>query len=164
MLDLPPSTTRVIHRFRLNFGQAVLAGLCTIILIALSVSTYQASRTSFREASVLSKAEAPAASLIFTQRESLVYAARVGEWLGGTIPRREVQIARALLAQRLNVITYDNHTTGEQATPEYISALKSLDTIVDSAPTGILSEADQHLRFTMHIAIWTHLLQHHETW
>jgi signal transduction histidine kinase len=149
MPDLPQSTSLGNTRFRLNLGQAALASACAIILVALSISTYQASRTSFREASVLSKAEAPAASLIFTQRESLVYAARVGEWLGGTIPRREVQIARALLAQRLNVVTYDNHTTGEQATPEYLSSLKSLDTIIDSAPSGILSEADQHVRFNM---------------
>ena len=137
------------ERFKLNLGQILLTAVCTTLLVALSVSTYQASRTSFREATVLSKAEAPAASLIFTQRESLVYAARVGEWLGGTIERREVQIARALLAQRLNVVTYDNHTTGEQATPEYLSALKSLDAIVDSAPSGILNEADQHVRFSM---------------
>ena len=149
MPDLPQSASLTNARFRLNIGQTALASLCAMILVALSISTFQASRTSFREASVLSEAEAPAASLIFTQRESLVYAARVGEWLGGTIARREVQIARALLAQRLNVVTYDNRTTGATATPEYLSSLKSLDSIIDSAPPGILGEADQHVRFTM---------------
>ena len=135
------------YRFRPNFGQVLLAIWCLIILATLTFSTFDSSRTAFKEASVLKQAEAPAASLIFTQRESLVYAARVGEWLGGTIPRRQVQIARALLAQRLNVVSNDGTTTGQLATPEFIDSLRSMDQIVDSAKPGILSESDQHRIF-----------------
>ena len=131
-------------RFHPNIGQFALAAWCAVILIALSISTFDSSKTAFREASILGEAEAPAASLIFTQRESLVYAARVGEWLGGTIQRREVQIARALLAQRLNVIDSDGYTTGQRATPAYLSSLKSLDFLIDSAPSGVLTEEFQH--------------------
>ena len=93
--------------------------------------------------------EAPAASLIITQRESLVYAARVGEWIGGTIPRREVQISRALLAQRLNVVDYSGSSTGKRAKPTFISSLKSLDQIVDNAPSGLLGETSQHKVFLL---------------
>ena len=143
--SLPPTE----YRFRPNFGQALLAIWCLIILAALTFSTFDSSRTAFKEASVLKQAEAPAASLIFTQRESLVYAARVGEWLGGTIPRRQVQIARALLAQRLNVVSNDGTTTGQLATPEFIDSLRSMDQIVDSAKPGVLSESDQHRIFLL---------------
>ena len=146
----PPKvdSDRTEIRFRPNIGQFALAAWCALVLIALSISTFDSSKTAFREATVLGKAEAPAASLIFTQRESLVYAARVGEWLGGTIPRREVQIARALLAQRLNVIDSDGYTTGQRATPAYLSSLKSLDFLIDSAPVGVLTENYQHDLFT----------------
>lgn len=147
MRSQPQKMIRVKSGFSPTLGQLILAGCSALLLIALTISTFAATRTAFKEASVLGEAEAPASSLIITQRESLVFAVRVGEWLGGTIPRREVQISRALLAQRLNVVDYSGNSTGKRAKPTFISSLKSLDQIVDSAPAGILGEKSQHKVF-----------------
>ena len=149
MRPKPQKVTKVKSGFSPSLGQLILAGCSAILLIALTISTFTATRTAFKEASVLGEAEAPAASLIITQRESLVYAARVGEWIGGTIPRRDVQISRALLAQRLNVVDYSGSSTGKRAKPTFISSLKSLDQIVDNAPSGLLGETSQHRVFLL---------------
>ena len=149
MRPKPQKVTKVKSGFSPSLGQLILAGCSALLLIALTISTFTATRTAFKEASVLGEAEAPAASLIITQRESLVYAARVGEWIGGTIPRRDVQISRALLAQRLNVVDYSGSSTGKRAKPTFISSLKSLDQIVDNAPSGLLSETSQHKVFLL---------------
>ena len=125
MRPKPQKVTKVKSGFSPSLGQLILAGCSALLLIALTITTFTATRTAFKEASVLGEAEAPAASLIITQRESLVYAARVGEWIGGTIPRRDVQISRALLAQRLNVVDYSGSSTGKRAKPTFISSLKS---------------------------------------
>ena len=149
MRPKPQKVTKVKNGFSPSLGQLILAGCSALLLIALTISTFTATRTAFKEASVLGEAEAPAASLIITQRESLVYSARVGEWIGGTIPRREVQISRALLAQRLNVVDYSGSSTGKRAKPTFISSLKSLDQIVDNAPSGLLGETSQHKVFLL---------------
>jgi two-component system phosphate regulon sensor histidine kinase PhoR len=149
MRSKPQKVTKVKSGFSPSLGQLILAGFSALLLIALTISTFTATRTAFKEASVLGEAEAPAASLIITQRESLVYAARVGEWIGGTIPRRDVQISRALLAQRLNVVDYSGSSTGKRAKPTFISSLKSLDQIVDNAPSGLLGETSQHKVFLL---------------
>lgn len=150
MPSTPQKVTRVNSGFSPTLGQFILAGCSAFLLIALTISTFDSSRTAFKVASVLGEAESPAASLIITQRESLVFAVRIGEWIGGTIPRREVQISRALLAQRLNVVDNTGSSTGKRANPRFISSLKSLDQIVDTAPSGLLSEGNQ--RKVFHVA------------
>jgi two-component system phosphate regulon sensor histidine kinase PhoR len=147
MRALPQKVTTVKSGFSPTLGQLILAGCSALLLIALTISTFNSSRTAFKVASVLGEAQSPAASLIITQRESLVFAVRVGEWIGGTIPRREVQISRAFLAQRLNVVDYTGSSTGKRASPAFISSLRSLDQIVDNAPRGLLSESNQHKIF-----------------
>ncbi|MEI6648394.1 MAG: GAF domain-containing sensor histidine kinase [Actinomycetes bacterium] len=141
------SPLRLDEQYQPSKGQIALATVVIFVLVLLTISTFQNSRTAFREAGVLREAESPAASLIFSQRESLVYATRLGEWVGGTISRREVQIARALLAQRLNVVDYTGTSVGSRADPRYLSTLRELDAIVDTAPSGILGESNQHKIF-----------------
>ena len=88
-------------RFRLSIGQVILGIAMVGVLILFSTSTLKASQDSIKQAEVLTNAETPASSIIFTQRETLVYVTRFSEWLSGNITRRELQIARALLAQRM---------------------------------------------------------------
>ena len=52
--------------------------------------------------------------------------------------KRDVLIARALLAQRLNVIDLLNSTIGSRIDPEYLKALRRTDTTISMAPDGIL--------------------------
>jgi signal transduction histidine kinase len=88
----------------------------------------------------LSNVESPAASIIFTQRETLVYAARLALWSNGGTTRRDVQIARNLLAQRLSVVDTSGRTMGSRASEGYWAALNQADLIVAQSPIGILPE------------------------
>ena len=90
-----------VMRFRINFPQKVLAFFVALAFLALSITIIQTNKSSLVDARHLTAAEAPAASIIFTQRETLVYTIRLSQWLDLHVTRRDVQIARALLAQEL---------------------------------------------------------------
>ncbi len=128
-------------RFRLSIGQVILGIAMVGVLILFSTSTLKASQDSIKQAEVLTNAETPASSIIFTQRETLVYVTRFSEWLSGNITRRELQIARALLAQRMSVIDGEGSTIASRIDPQFISALKKSDLIVSSGPAGYLPES-----------------------
>ncbi|MCX6430133.1 MAG: HAMP domain-containing sensor histidine kinase [Actinobacteria bacterium] len=108
------------------------------MLIILSYSTFSASRASSNQRQILTNAEAPAASIIFTQRETLVYTTKLAEWTNGNLTRREVQIARALLAQRLAVIDSTGSSVGSRAVPKFFDDLRLADAIVQNAPADFL--------------------------
>lgn len=99
------------------------------------ISSAQSARN---ESFIISSAQSAATSIVFTQRESLAYTTKFSLWLAGLLPRRDVEIARALLAQRLNVATEDGTTTGERAEPEYLLALQTSDRILAQAPSGLM--------------------------
>ncbi len=94
----------------------------------------------------MTQAESTSSSIIFTQREALVYTTRYSQWLGGSVTRRDVQIARALLAQRLSVVDVGGISMGARATPEFTKALADSDELLASAPAGFLpsSLSDQY--------------------
>ena len=99
------------------------------------ISSAQSARN---ESFIISSAQSAATSIVFTQRESLAYTTKFSLWLAGLLPRRDVEIARALLAQRLNVATEDGTTTGERAEPGYLLALQTSDRILAQAPSGLM--------------------------
>lgn len=125
---------------RVSWAQKFLAFVAVIILAALGVSTVRASNEAVRASNLLSDIETPAASIIFTQRETLVYATRLAQWSNGGTTRREVQIARNLLAQRLSVIDSSGQSMSDRADDEYWSALKDADIIIKQSPSGVLPE------------------------
>jgi len=128
-------------RFRLSRGQFALGVAMVAVLILFSTSTLKTSRDSINQAHVLTNAESPASSIIFTQRETLVYVTRFSEWLSGNIPRRQLQIARALLAQRMSVIDSEGTSIASRVDPQFMAALKKSDAIVSSGPVGYLPES-----------------------
>ena len=133
---------RNVLRFRVSSGQKVLAFIAFLSFLALSFSIISTNKSSIAESRSLTSATAPAASIIYTQRETLVYTIRLTQWLDQQIPRREVQIARALLAQRLAVINTDGKSVGQSAPSGYLQALNMTDSIVDNGSPGILSAVD----------------------
>jgi len=129
-----------------------LLGLTAIIaLIALGISSIAESQSAAERSKILSNIESPAASIIFTQRETLVYATKLALWSNGGTTRRNVQIARNLLAQRLAVVDTSGRSMGSRANAQYWEAIRSADRIVDRSPMGILPES-------MHPAINKELL------
>ena len=135
--------SNLVGSIRLNFskGQFALIGLIIIVLIGLGYSTSVSSSRAVEQAQVTTQVETVSASIIFTQREALVYSTRYAQWLGGSITRRDVQIARALLAQRLSVVDVSGLTMGARATPEFAKALIESDALLAQAPEGFLPPA-----------------------
>jgi signal transduction histidine kinase len=109
-------------------------------LAALAIFSGDISRGASKDVTLFSSAELTSTSLIVVQRESLAYTTRYTQWLGGDIDRREVQIARALLAQRLNVITSSKLTIGNQLSQQYFENLALSDDLLASTQPGILSK------------------------
>ena len=133
-----------IDRVRITKVQALLACIALFSLVLLGVSSISEKRSAGERSKVLSNIETPAGSIIFTQRETLVYATRLALWSNGGTTRRDVQIARALLGQRLAVIDSSGKSMGERANAAYWKALKKSDDLVAAAPAGILPESMHH--------------------
>lgn len=130
-----------IARLHISPSQRALAAIALLLLVALGISTVRASNETVKASTVLSDIETPAATIIFTQRETLVYATRLAQWSNGGTTRRSVQIARNLLAQRLSVIDSSGKSMGERANAQYWQALKAADAIVAAEPAGTLPES-----------------------
>ena len=129
--------------FSVSIGQRVLLVAVLINLFVLSFFMVSSSRFSSAETKVYSLAQSTSTSIVFTQRETLAFTTKFAQWIGGQVPKRDVQIARAFLAQRLSVVTTDGRSTGELADREFIDLLKQSDSILEQAPDGILLEALQ---------------------
>lgn len=129
-------------RFQVTKFQYLLFTIATISILALGFSSIVQSNSTIKEARVLSDVETPAASIIFTQRETLVYATRLAQWSNGGTTRRNVQIARNILAQRLAVIDTSGRSMGDRAQQQYWDVLKKSDEIVAAASPGILPESE----------------------
>ena len=137
-VDLP---LRSIAKFQVTKSQYFLAIVALIAILGLGYSSIVSSSSTEKQARILSDVETPAASIIFTQRETLVYATRLAQWANGGTARRNVQIARNLLAQRLAVIDTSGRSMGSRAQKSYWNALKRSDEIIASGPIGILPES-----------------------
>jgi signal transduction histidine kinase len=142
---------RSIARFQITKSQWLIASLALISIISLGVSSLIQSNSTVKQSSLLSNVETPAASIIFTQRETLVYATRLAQWSNGGTTRRSVQIARSLLAQRLAVVDTSGRSMGSRAQNSYWDVLKKSDEIVAKAPVGVLPES-VHMEFSREIS------------
>ncbi len=131
---------RAIAKFQVTKFQYVLGTVAFLAILGLGFSSIFSSNTNVAQTKILSNVETPAASIIFTQRETLVYATRLAQWANGGTTRREVQIARNILAQRLAVIDTSGRSMGSRAQANYWKALKASDAIVAAAVPGILPE------------------------
>lgn len=131
---------RSSSRFHVTKFQYFIFAIACSSILTLGFFSFTQSSSTIEKAKVLSDVESPAASIIFTQRETLVYATRLAQWSNGGTSRRTVQIARNILAQRLAVIDTSGRSMGERAQAPYWKALNAADKIVAAAPPGILPE------------------------
>ena len=131
---------RAIAKFQVTKFQYVLGTVAFLAILGLGFSSIFNSNSNVAQTKILSNVETPAASIIFTQRETLVYATRLAQWANGGTTRREVQIARNILAQRLAVIDTSGRSMGSRAQPNYWRVLKESDAIVAAAMPGVLPE------------------------
>jgi len=123
----------------MNPIQLVLLAAVIFSLIALTFLSSEISRGASRDVKLFTSAELSSTSLIVVQRESLAYTTKFSQWLGGDIERRDVQIARALLAQRLGVVVSSNLDIGQQMSQRYFENLSVSDALLNDAQPGYLS-------------------------
>lgn len=142
---------RSISRFHITGFQYLLFTIACSSILALGFTSFTQSNSTIEQAKVLSDVETPAASIIFTQRETLVYATRLAQWSNGGTSRRNVQIARNILAQRLAVIDTSGRSMGERAQAAYWRALRESDEIIAASPMGILPES-KHMEINRKIS------------
>ena len=127
---------------RLKPAQLVLAGFLVVLLGGLVWNSFHISEQRAAEAAFLLTTETSNANMVFTQRESTRYSLTVERWLGQGASRREVQLSRAFLEQRLSVKDSTGRESRAATSRTYQEALADLDKLVAEQNPGIL--ADHH--------------------
>jgi signal transduction histidine kinase len=128
----------VIKRSRLGNWQNVTAVLVVVNLIIIAGSTFFLTRSIVEQMKFLTSVDSTTRLVTLAVRETLIYTLNIDRWSSGLTTRRDVQIARGLLAQRLSVIDREGSSAGERASPEYFSALNESDAILESTVSGLL--------------------------
>lgn len=118
--------------------QLVLLASVISTLVAIALFSGDISDVASKDINLLNSAEISSNSLVLAQMESMEYTVRYTQWLDGEIERREVQISRALLAQRLNVVTSTLLSTGQELPPSYFENLAQSDKLLARSQPGYL--------------------------
>ncbi len=142
---MPDQPASLAPRLRPTRGQLITAGILALVLIALTVTHFADSAAQNRHTEEYARTETGTNNLLYTMRETLAYVDASERYLLSVLPRRNVQLARALLGQRLAVVGENGITAGDSATAEYRTALKAMDDAVQEMPPGVLP-ADQRDR------------------
>lgn len=128
-------------------SQRISIAVLIALTSALSIVVFRSASSSTNNIQIISNTASTTSNMVITQRESLVFAYQYERWIGGVATRREVQIRRSLLAQRLAVTDDGGVANGERATREYFAALDILDAAVTASPAGLLpSENVENIR------------------
>jgi diguanylate cyclase (GGDEF)-like protein len=118
--------------------RAVLGLLLAVALVAQTMLSVDGARPDALVDRQLLANESDANSVVTVQRESFNVALALSDWGHGAATSRDVQVARALLSQRLTVVTQSRTLTAENVGTGYLDALAELDTVIlglsDAAP------------------------------
>ena len=129
----------------LSTGQKVLTSVVALLLIGTIISLLSGWLT--KSDSIYTRStETARSNAVFTMREGFNTAIAMDQYLGGTASRREVQIARALLARRLSVIDFKGQSAADNAAQSYskfVTDLNNFDAFLREVPAGTLSPAEQ---------------------
>lgn len=125
----------------LRLGQRVLVVVFALLVCLLGTVVYGNVNGSVEEFKLIGNTGSTTSNIVIMQRESLMYSLEVERWLAQTSTRRDVQIRRALLAQRLQARDSTGVANGERTHPEYFETLRQLDAAVDTSPAGFLPSA-----------------------
>jgi diguanylate cyclase (GGDEF)-like protein len=124
----------VAGHFPFAYHRLVLGLLLAVALVAQTVLSISAARPDGVVDRQLLANESDANSVVTVQRESFNVAIALSDWGHGGASARDVQIARALLSQRLNVVTQSRTVTAENVGDSYLTALVALDELIRSLP------------------------------
>lgn len=135
-------------RLRLNRGQWALAAVLLLLIVALVANNYAVTDEQRRYSEAYARTETAGNNMFYTLSETLTYVNEAERYLLGAASRRDVQVKRALLAQRLAVVSENGVTAGESTSPEYRDSLSALDDAIRQVPPGNLP-VDQRDRWAM---------------
>jgi diguanylate cyclase (GGDEF)-like protein len=107
-------------------------------VVGLVVNSVQSAARDQQAADEVAESESGAGLAVYTQRESLVLANRIEQWLLGVASRRDVQIQRALLERRLDVLDPAGRSGTDVAGEEFEAALAAVDATLSTIPAGVL--------------------------
>jgi diguanylate cyclase (GGDEF)-like protein len=135
--------------FPFAYHRAVLGLLLAVALVVQTVLSIDGARPNELVDRQLLANESDANSVVTVQRESFNVALALSDWAHGGASARDVQIARAMLSQRLSVVTRSRTVTAENVGASYLAALEVLDEVILSladVPPGtemiVLAEAE----------------------
>lgn len=124
---------------RATRAQLIFALLTLVMLVVMTLSTITTSRVSEKFNKILTASDASTPSITFASREAIGYVAMAERWMGGTVPKLEVESARVLLAKRLNTINNLSGTSiSSLVSPSSLQALKTADAVIQKSPQGLL--------------------------
>jgi len=141
----PVEPTAADERLRPRVGQIVLAAVVVGLLAGLAFTGARQAADVRARGEALASTEASRTNLVLTMRESLAMSVAFERYLAGDAARRDVQIARALLGQRLGVVDGDGITAGDRAPQDYRDALDAVDAQLAAVPTGTLNLAEREM-------------------
>ncbi|MBX9472895.1 putative bifunctional diguanylate cyclase/phosphodiesterase [Microcella sp.] len=124
----------------LRGGQWMLiAGLLTAVGALLVSSVFSVAAHESELEGIFSQ-EGDGTAMTLVQRESFGVIVAIDSWARDDATVREVQIARAGLGQRLQVVTESGSTTFELTGPDYRDSLLDLDAVIRSLQNDALAE------------------------
>lgn len=111
-------------------GQITLAVSVLSVIIVLIVTSLLSVTAQEKELQGLFSEEADSTAMMFVQRDSFGVILELDHWARADSSARDVQIARALLGQRLQVVTASGATTFELTDELYRESLLRMDAVV----------------------------------
>jgi signal transduction histidine kinase len=124
--------------YQMRRSQRLSVFLIVGLVCTLSFVVFRSANDSIDDIEVISDTASTTSNMVIMQRESLVFAYQYERWLGGVATKRDVQVRRSLLAQRLAVKDDAGVANGERATANYLADLDILDSAVAASPSGLL--------------------------
>ena len=126
------------NALRATRGQIFLALLTLIVLVGMTISTFNGSNVSAKHGEILDAAETSSVSIILAQREALEYIVEIDQWISGNLPRRAVEQSRILLAKRLHTFNSSGTPISSLVNPRFLQDLKSADAMIEKTSPGLL--------------------------
>lgn len=121
-------------------GQVALSFGVLAMLVALLATSWVSVEAHDNELQGLFSEEADGTAMTFAQRESFGVVLEIDDWSRGDASAREVQIARALLGQRLQVVTASGRSTYDLTDAPYRAALERVDDAIRALDDTPLDE------------------------
>ena len=123
------------RHFKLKAGQKLLAVFAGLALVSILTWSMAMTQSHMAEKQQIFSHDNDAAAMTFVQRESFGLLIAIKSWSVNEVSGRDVQVARALLSQRLGVVTSSGSATSALVGDNYKISLLALDPYIRGLPS-----------------------------